>query len=298
LAAVDGSQTGLEGLVRHPLPTLDDGADKSSRGTLLVVGGSTSTAGAVVLAGLAGLRGGAGKLRVATAQPVIGTVAAAVPEALVAGLPSLEDGTLGASGAAALAPHLADVDAVLYGPGLVGDAAPGFTEAVLPLLEGIAVVVDAGPLFHIGLQRLPLPSPDRSVLTPNRRETAALLGEEDLDEDTAAARAARAYGAVVAVGGTVANVDGVAFRSAAGGPGLATSGSGDVRAGVVAGLLARGAEPTAAAAWGVHAHRVAGDILAVRVAPVGFLARELLDVLPAALDGLGRMVAAAAGADG
>ena len=54
------------------------------------------------------------------------------------------------------------------------------------------------------------------------------------------------------------------YLNTAGTPGLATAGSGDVLAGVIGGLLARGAEPTAAAAWGVHLHALAGEVAAGR----------------------------------
>jgi len=77
--------------------------------------------------------------------------------------------------------------------------------------------------------------------------------------------------------------DGKAWRYAGGVPGLATSGSGDVLAGVIAGLLARGGAPVQAAAWGVFLHGEAGRRLARRLGRLGFLARELLDEIPGVL---------------
>jgi NAD(P)H-hydrate repair Nnr-like enzyme with NAD(P)H-hydrate dehydratase domain len=71
-------------------------------------------------------------------------------------------------------------------------------------------------------------------------------------------------------------------------PGLGTSGSGDVLAGAVAGLAARGATPLDSALWGLHLHGTSGERLARRVGAVGFLARELLDEMPAVLDSLTR----------
>src|ERR687894_1584914 len=73
---------------------------------------------------------------------------------------------------------------------------------------------------------------------------------------------------------------GEAWTYAEGSVGLATSGSGDVLAGIVAGLLARGAPPAEAAIWGVALHGEAGNRLSRRVGPLGFLARELLDEIP------------------
>jgi NAD(P)H-hydrate repair Nnr-like enzyme with NAD(P)H-hydrate dehydratase domain len=70
-------------------------------------------------------------------------------------------------------------------------------------------------------------------------------------------------------------------------PGLAVAGSGDVKAGLVAGLVARGLTPRGAAAWGVTLHEAAGRAVAAQGTPLGFLARELLPWVPremAALD--------------
>jgi NAD(P)H-hydrate repair Nnr-like enzyme with NAD(P)H-hydrate dehydratase domain len=71
----------------------------------------------------------------------------------------------------------------------------------------------------------------------------------------------------------IAAPDGAAFRYTRGGAGLGTSGSGDVLGGIVAGLLARGADPLRAAAWGVFLHGEAGNALALRHGAVGLLAR-------------------------
>jgi NAD(P)H-hydrate repair Nnr-like enzyme with NAD(P)H-hydrate dehydratase domain len=98
--------------------------------------------------------------------------------------------------------------------------------------------------------------------------------------------AARRYGAVVAIRGAetwMAGPHGDAFCDDAGNVGLAVSGSGDVLSGMVAGLAARGADPLTAVLWAVHVHGLAGERLAERVAPIGFLARELLDVVPGLL---------------
>jgi NAD(P)H-hydrate repair Nnr-like enzyme with NAD(P)H-hydrate dehydratase domain len=83
--------------------------------------------------------------------------------------------------------------------------------------------------------------------------------------------------AVVSLRSHVATPDGRAWREESGDAGLGTSGSGDVLAGVVAGLLGRGAEPAQAACWGAHVHAVSGRRLIPRHGRTGFLARELVD---------------------
>src|SRR5438270_7842027 len=101
-----------------PLPDVDDGAGKGARGTVVVIGGAADTPGAVLLAGLAALRVGAGRLTLATASLNAGTLAVAVPEAAVTGLPTTADGAIGADAVGACAALLPDAHAVVIGPGM------------------------------------------------------------------------------------------------------------------------------------------------------------------------------------
>jgi NAD(P)H-hydrate repair Nnr-like enzyme with NAD(P)H-hydrate dehydratase domain len=116
---------------------------------------------------------------------------------------------------------------------------------------------------------------------------ARLIGieKEEVTADplAAARRAAETYDAVTLIKGEYSHVvapDGRAVRYKGGGVGLATSGSGDTLAGIVGGLAARGTEPFTAVCWGVYLHGEAGRSLAQEVGRVGFLARELLDLIP------------------
>jgi len=97
---------------------------------------------------------------------------------------------------------------------------------------------------------------------------------------------ARRARAVVLCGGSdkyIADPEGRSWKVTAGCPGLGVSGSGDVQAGIVTGLLARGAEPAQAAGWGAWLHGSSGEALAESVGPVGFLAREIPAVVPGLL---------------
>ena len=110
--------------------------------------------------------------------------------------------------------------------------------------------------------------------------------EVERDPLAAARRAADRYRAVALVKGRfsfIAAPDGRAFRFEGGGIGLATSGSGDVLAGIVGGLAARGADALTATLWGVWLHGEAGRMLTKRVGRVGFLAREIADLVPSLL---------------
>jgi NAD(P)H-hydrate repair Nnr-like enzyme with NAD(P)H-hydrate dehydratase domain len=100
-------------------------------------------------------------------------------------------------------------------------------------------------------------------------------------------RAAARFSAVVVMKGVATHVvtpDGRAWRHDGGCRGLGVSGSGDVLAGVIGGLLARGAAPATAALWGVWLHGAAGEALSRAVGSLGFLARELPGEIPRLLD--------------
>lgn len=268
-----------------PMP--EPGSDKKTRGQLLVVGGSRETPGAVLLAGEAALRSGAGLLQLATAQSVTSALAVAVPEALVLPLPE-QDGRLGAEAADDLGEAVKGVDVVLLGPGLLDvESSVALMSQLVPQLAS-TVVIDAlasafltehpDGLHHLG---------GRCVLTANPTELSRVLrrDEDEVTDDPvgAAVDAARRLRTVVLCGGTVkavATPEGQSWLARYGGPGLGASGSGDVQSGIVAGLLARGAEPAQAAVWGSYLHGRAGEELAVSVGPLGFLAREIPARLP------------------
>ena len=265
------------------LPEVEDGGDKHARGTAVVVGGSVTTPGAVLLTGLAALRAGAGKLQLLTVEATAVALAVAVPEAAVAGLATAADGSLSPDVADEVVSRSERATALVIGPGLLDDdGARELLRRVLPRLDDVPVVLDGLALRGLA------GSPDlleglSVVLTPNAGELRALLGGEELEGEQAAQAVARRYGAAVSSPGWVAAPDGRTWCVEAGGIGLGTSGSGDVQAGLVAGVLARGATPEQAAVWGQYLHAAAGDLLTSRVGRVGFLARELLDEVPTVL---------------
>jgi ADP-dependent NAD(P)H-hydrate dehydratase len=260
-----------EHLAARPLPTHQHG-DKDDRGQVLVVAGSDRTPGAALLAGTAAVRVGAGKLQIATAPDNRTAIGIHVPESMAIDFSDLSALTNAATRA----------DAVVVGPGLLDDDASLVRAVATALIDEqseAVLVVDAG-----ALRCLPERLPARTILMPNVDE-AEELGVEGTGRD-AAVEAARRHGAVVAIRGAetwIADPDGTAFCDDAGNVGLAVSGSGDVLSGMVGGLAARGADPLTAVLWAVHVHGVAGERLAERVAPIGFLARELLDVVPGLL---------------
>jgi hydroxyethylthiazole kinase-like uncharacterized protein yjeF len=276
-------------LLHTPLPQPDDGGDKDQRGRVLVIGGSVPVPGGALLAGTAALRAGAGKLQIATCQQVALPLGLALPEALVVGLPETPTGDISPEAAEQLRERVARNDAVLIGPGMLDqDAAADLTARVLDCAPGPAFVLDAAPLVHLqGLRDQLAGHGGQVVITPHAGEMAGLLGvtKEVVRSDPLhhAKSAALTLRCVVVLKGAethiVAPTD-EAWIYTDGQVGLATSGSGDTLAGIIAGLLARGANPVLAAQWGVYLHGEAGNRLARSRGPLGFLASELLGEIP------------------
>ncbi|MDQ1512288.1 MAG: hypothetical protein QOC59_130 [Microbacteriaceae bacterium] len=266
-----------------PLP--EPGYSKRDRGDVLVVGGARKTPGAAALTGLGALRVGAGRLTLAVAASVAPPLAVAFPEAGVIGLPESPGGSVLGSAAEALADEV-DTDCLVVGPGLDdAEQAGALLAGLLPLVgERTRVLLDAyalGALVHDADLARPLAG--RLILTPNSTEAALLLGRDGGDPADDLAEVAERFGAVVSGNGLIVEPDGRVRRVDAGGPGLGTSGSGDVLAGAIAGLVARGAETATAVCWATFLHAAAGDRLSARIGPLGFLARELADELPVVL---------------
>jgi hydroxyethylthiazole kinase-like uncharacterized protein yjeF len=269
----------------------EPGAGKEARGHLLVIGGTASTPGAVALAGEAALRAGAGKLQIATPGPGAAALAVSVPEALVAVLPENARGSIDITAADQLASYASGPDALLIGSGFVDpEDSDGLISAFAADLDTPLVLDALGSAFLTnhpeGLRHLG----GRAVLTVNHTELAITAGcdEGEVDEDPLgpASRVAERSQVVVLAGGTSKHVvapDGRCWVIEGGGPGLGVSGSGDAQAGIVSGLLARGAEPAQAAVWGGYLHARSGERLAASVGVVGYLARELPGQVPAVL---------------
>jgi hydroxyethylthiazole kinase-like uncharacterized protein yjeF len=287
-----------------PMPAAD--GDKEERGRVLVIAGSREMPGAVILAATAALRAGAGKLAIATCSAVARLVALAIPESRVIELPESAAGGIAPEAAELLAPLVARYDAVLIGPGMLDEhAACALVIALLKQLDGTKLVLDACAMNVVRRQLHAVdaatPQQQRYVpsfssqvlLTPHAGEMAHLtmadkrcVLEKPCD---AALQAARRWNALVALKGAptfIAAPDGRVWRHEGGNIGLAVSGSGDTLAGIITGLAARGASLEQACAWGVALHARAGERLAQRYGPLGYMASELAAEVPAIMHAL------------
>ncbi|WAJ32098.1 NAD(P)H-hydrate dehydratase [Arthrobacter sp. FX8] len=293
-----------------PLPA--PGADKYSRGSVLVVGGARATPGAALLAGTAALRAGAGKLTLAVAGSVAVQLGVALPECGSIGLPETAGGSVKPE-LDSIHSYVDQADALLVGPGLDDpDLAGELLEALLKReaggdhggggnpgggagsRQGAAVVLDAyalAALVHLEDQLDPWRG--RLILTPNPTEAGILLGRDTDDLEKDLAEISERFDAVVSCQGLITQPPGLnpdepdLWKITTGYGGLGTSGSGDVLAGAISGVRARGTSSAQAACWGTHLHAAAADRLASRLGPLGFLARELADELPALMLELG-----------
>lgn len=299
-----------------PLPMPDAAGDKEARGRIFILGGSREMPGAVILAATAALRAGAGKLAIATGRSVAQLVALALPEARVIGLDENDDGGFYPNAVDLVVPLIRHSDAVLIGPGMqdetmtailmaaIRDALRAAPPDTLPrlLLDACAMSIAHQERFadNVDVEILsateapagatPLLSGcfAQVLLTPHAGELAHLTGlsKESIQQapQDRAREAATRFGAAVALKGAttcIALPDRRLWEHTGGNIGLAISGSGDVLAGIIAGLMARGASAEQAAAWGVALHARAGEQLARRVGPLGYLAREIADEVPA-----------------
>jgi ADP-dependent NAD(P)H-hydrate dehydratase len=279
--------------MRLPIP--DGDADKEERGRVLIVGGSVQTPGAVMLGARAALRAGAGKLRIATVRSIAPSIALFIPEARVFALAESSEGSIAGSAGPAIADLASQVDAVAVGAGLIDEKlSKAMVAGMFKRYSGPPVVLDAGALdaFRINSNLLSEMG-GRCVLTPHAGEMAKLL-DVPLEELTSkrefyAEMAAARFGSVIVLKGPetlIASPEEGIYINRAGNVGLATSGSGDVLSGLIAGIIARGADSLTAAVWGVYLHARAGDELARRTGKVGYLASEISAEIPRLLERL------------
>jgi hydroxyethylthiazole kinase-like uncharacterized protein yjeF len=279
-----------------PIPAIGATADKNARGQVLIVGGSRETPGGVLLAGIAALRVGAGRVQIATVASTATALAIAVPEARVIGLAETATGSIVASEARCLSAEAQMADALVVGTAaLDADETGALLHGLLPLVGGrTTVILDAAALGALAREPTLLqPVTDRTLIMPNLSEMATLLSRDsatvESDPVDALDDAVKRFGVLVALRGVITwtSAPGEArYVDRSGHAALGTSGSGDVLAGALAGFAARGANPLRAALWAIHCHGRAGEAAVGRGAGIGLLARELLDELPFVLRSL------------
>ncbi len=259
------------------LPVRPRNAHKGQFGHVHVVGGDPRMGGALALASRAAYAAGAG-LVTAVGHPAARIyLAASLPEAVWWDWPARFAGRLPAGSVLAVGPGL--------GQGLAAhDMVQEIGQLPFPQVwdaDALNILARLGADLLVGTAV--------RIFTPHPGEAGRLLGVRAsmIQEDRAGAIQAlrERYGGVWILKGEGTLVLGDTFfgRCPYGNPGMAKGGTGDVLAGLLAGLLALGLEPGAAATLGVCCHARAGDLAARERGENSMLAGDLLDRLPEAL---------------
>ncbi len=275
-----------------PLPRLPKrpaDAHKGDFGLALIVGGCRGMAGAVALAGMAALRGGAGLVRLAVPKVCLDTVAAFEPSYMTVPLPNDAEGRL-AGRAYHRVVELAEAATVIAcGPGLGHSIELDKLVGRLYRKGPQPMVFDADALNALATQPeiLAMTGGPR-ILTPHPGEFARLIGEHLEGEERASAAvelAARCGVVIVLKGHRTVITDGRRrTNNTTGNPGMATGGSGDVLTGLITALACQGLDLFEAARLGVHLHGLAGDQAVAELGEVSMIAGDLVQFLPDAFE--------------
>lgn len=280
-------------LGNHPLPQVGAEANKNDRGEVLVIAGGADVPGAPILTGLAALRVGAGKLALAAPGALAGPLGIAVPEAKIIRVGDMHTDEF-YNTLESLSDAAEKAAALVIGPGMADKwLAREWALTLQQVMPSPAIVIDAAALTGLDPTHDKMAANARAVVTPHHGELASLFDVDieaiDAEPETWAARAAECLDAVAVVKGAetfIAEPGARIWRHQVAAPGLGTSGSGDLLAGVIGGLLARGADGATAALWGVAIHARAGVRLGARLGLIGYLARDVSDELTVSLQDL------------
>jgi NAD(P)H-hydrate epimerase len=276
------------------LPERAGDANKGSFGRTLIVAGSPNYPGAALLATSAATRSGAGLVFLATREPVYRLVAGRVEEAIYYSLPAGADGEFDVRmSCIAVLDQAPSMSSLLIGPGLgQAPATVRFVEQLAAALpEDTPTVLDADALNILARvpgwwERIAPPK----VLTPHPGEMARLMdrsvADVQADRPGTALEAAKKLNATVVLKGAatiIASPDGRYRISPWVNSGLARGGTGDVLAGLLAGLLAQMPEdPFDAATLAVYVHGLAGELAREHIGEIGMNAGDVAELLPAA----------------
>jgi NAD(P)H-hydrate epimerase len=235
------------------LPTRKRNTHKGANGHVVLVGGDTGMAGAILLAGQAALRAGAGLVVLATRGGHTAALTAAQPELMCHAVSNADD----------LVPLLERATVVAIGPGL-GQGAWSRSLLARVLQTNLPLVVDADALNLVAQLPIASATRERWILTPHPGEAARMLGlqntELQSDRPGAAMELRRRYGGCIVLKGAGTLVQGQKLAICPfGNPGMSVGGMGDVLTGIIAAFIAQGLPLERAANAGVLAHALAGD---------------------------------------
>lgn len=261
---------------------------KGTTGHLLVIGASPGKTGAAAMTSRAAMRVGAGLVTLGIPKSLNVAMESQLTEVMTVPLPENADQTLGLSAFKSIEHLLKKKNGLAIGPGL-GTGKPTMN-LVRKLIQDspVPVVVDADGLNALAgnlafLKDLEVPV----VMTPHPGEMARLIKKKpsQVQQDRIGlsrsfATTHKVYLVLKGAKTVVAYPDGTILINQTGNPGMASGGMGDVLTGMISGLIVQGLPVDEAINTGVYLHGCAADFLAQSKGPVGFLASEIVDILP------------------
>jgi hydroxyethylthiazole kinase-like uncharacterized protein yjeF len=286
--------------VRRTLPRRTRDSHKGSFGHIYVVAGSRGKSGAALMTGLAALRSGAGLVTLWLPRSVQKQIVGKFPELMTEFLPETEEGTSDCSGAEKLILSLADMDALVLGPGITTHLSTRKLVWELVRRSPVPVVLDADGInaFVTPAEPLKNEAGQPVIITPHPGEMARLIGKKISDVQknrmkTAQDCAANLRCHVVLKGfqTVIATPEGELFINNTGNPGMATGGTGDILSGIMGRFVAgwknqitrdNSAKLSDFICAAVYLHGLAGDLAAEEGGMESLIATDLLKYLPGA----------------
>lgn len=271
------------------LATRPADAHKGLFGTALLIGGSRGMSGAISLAGMAALRGGAGLVRLATPADCVSAVAAHDPAYMTLPLSADRQGRISLAARPVIEAAAQRATVVGLGPGLSRSLGLDVLVSDLHARLNRPLVIDADGLNALAARRERLIHPDAPrILTPHPGEFNRLAGRK-VDADArrqVALELAERWGVVLVVKGhrTIITDGREAWLNSTGNPGMATGGTGDVLTGLITAFACQGLSALDAARLGVYVHGLAGDLAAQSLGQVALTAGDVVRFLSAAIE--------------
>lgn len=273
------------------IPEIREDDHKYTAGKLFILAGSTGMTGAASLAASAALRTGVGLINVGIPESLNNILEVKLTEALTVPLPETKTGCVSKTALAQIKERIEWADAVVIGPGSGREV-----ETLEVLKESIRfcldkrklTLVDADALFALSKEPDLINALDQNfILTPHHGEFRRLSSFSKTDIEAMAWQCLEVFlsdkkfclnlkGAPSMVG----SPDGQIYINPTGNAGLAKGGSGDVLAGIIGGLLAKGLDPVQAGITGNYIHGKAADLLLSTTGKISILPTDLIEVLP------------------
>ena len=282
-------------IVKRAVPNRPDNANKGTMGTLLSICGSFGMAGAAILAGKSALRCGVGLEKLAIPKSIYPIAAVSILESVFLPLSETSDGKISRTNIPRLLLEAKKSTAVLLGCGLsVCDDTKALVKSFVENCTA-PMVLDADALNCIADNPEILKKRKSDIIiTPHPGEMGRLCGitakEVNAGRVDVALSFAKKYGVITVLKGSgtiIASPNGQALLNTTGNSGMATGGSGDVLAGMTAGLLAQGKSAFDCAAAAVYLHGLAGDFAAEKLGKISMLPSDIIEFIPKAFKSSG-----------